>query len=148
MYPENRSIPNCAIIPELDYPEVCEAVTWLCAHFGFKERLRIAGHRAQLCFNGGAVIVMQRVQESAGTLVRSASSIMVRVDDIDARYRRASAGGLRVVRPIADYPYGERQFTVEDFAGHVWTFTQTIFDADPPSWGGELVPSSPPPANS
>ena len=35
--------------------------------------------------------------------------------------------------------FGERQYTVRDFAGHVWTFTQTVSDSDPASWGGVLV---------
>jgi uncharacterized glyoxalase superfamily protein PhnB len=41
------------------------------------------------------------------------------------------------VREPADHPYGERQYNVEDLAGHVWTFTQSIADADPRDWGGE-----------
>jgi hypothetical protein len=35
--------------------------------------------------------------------------------------------------------YGERQYSAEDFAGHRWTFTQTIADIDPKDWGGMAV---------
>jgi len=38
----------------------------------------------------------------------------------------------------ADYPYGERQYTVEDPGGHRWTFSQTIADVAPEKWGGAL----------
>jgi hypothetical protein len=34
------------------------------------------------------------------------------------------------------YPYGERQYTAEDLAGHRWTFTQAIADVAPEDWGG------------
>jgi uncharacterized glyoxalase superfamily protein PhnB len=38
----------------------------------------------------------------------------------------------------ADFPYGERQYTVQDPGGHIWTFSQTIADVDPAAWGGVL----------
>jgi hypothetical protein len=41
------------------------------------------------------------------------------------------------LRAPADYPYGERQYSVEDFAGHRWTFTQSIADVAPEEWGGK-----------
>ena len=36
----------------------------------------------------------------------------------------------------SDFPYGERQYNVQDLAGHFWTFTQSIADVDPKEWGG------------
>jgi uncharacterized glyoxalase superfamily protein PhnB len=44
-----------------------------------------------------------------------------------------------IVNPPADYPYGERQYTAEDPGGHHWTFSESIADVDPASWGGTLV---------
>jgi len=38
-------------------------------------------------------------------------------------------GGL--LRAPADYPYGERQYSAQEFAGHHWTVTQTIADFAP-----------------
>ena len=56
----NRSIPRSTVIPVLIYPDVREAVDWLCAAFGFVERVRIGeNHRAQLTFGDGAVIDAQ-----------------------------------------------------------------------------------------
>jgi uncharacterized glyoxalase superfamily protein PhnB len=40
------------------------------------------------------------------------------------------------------YPFGERQYTARDFAGHVWTFTQTVANVEPGAWGGEMVESA------
>jgi len=35
--------------------------------------------------------------------------------------------------PPTAYPYGERQYTAEESAGHRWTFSQSIGDVDPAS---------------
>jgi uncharacterized glyoxalase superfamily protein PhnB len=36
------------------------------------------------------------------------------------------------------YPFGERQYTVDDPGGHRWTFTQSVADVAPEEWGGQL----------
>lgn len=125
----------------LIYPDVREAVEWLCAAFGFVERVRIGeNHRAQLGFGDGAVIVGdvrdERRPPRAGEVTHS---VMVRVDDVDSHCERARTHGARVVRPPTDFAYGERQYSAEDPAGHRWTFSQTLADVDPAEWGGELV---------
>ena len=61
---------------------------------------------------------------------------MVRVDDVDRHHERAKQRGARIARPPADYPYGERQYTAEDFAGRRWTVSQSIADVAPEEWGG------------
>jgi hypothetical protein len=42
-----------------------------------------------------------------------------------------------------EFEYGERQYTAEDPAGHQWTFSQTLADVHPETWGGELVATGP-----
>ncbi len=56
----NRSVLSSTIIPERPYDDVPQASDWLCRTFGFIERLRIAGPRAQLVFGDRAVIVTAR----------------------------------------------------------------------------------------
>jgi uncharacterized glyoxalase superfamily protein PhnB len=129
----NRSMPSAVIIPELPYPDVREAVDWLCRAFGFVERLRIGDHRAQLTFGEGSVVATKQGDEADASF-----SVMVRVADIDEHYEHVKQSGARVISPPADYPYGERQYTVEDLGGHRWTFSQTIADIDPKTWGGTL----------
>jgi uncharacterized glyoxalase superfamily protein PhnB len=130
----NRSIPGSVVIPELAYPDVVKAAAWLCDAFGFQERLRIADHRVQLTFGQGAVIVIERNGDQ-----EAGSSVLVRVEDVDRHHDRAVKQGARILRPPTDYPYGERQYTAQDPGGHVWTFSQTIADVDPASWGGTLI---------
>ena len=145
----NRSMPPGVVIPELAYPDVRAAVDWLCRAFGFAERLRIGNHRAQLSFGEGSVIVTgQRVDPGASSSEAPdarplpaggfSHSVMVRVADVDNHYEHAKQFDARIVNPPTDYPYGERQYTAEDLAGHRWTFSQTIADVDPSVWGGTL----------
>jgi uncharacterized glyoxalase superfamily protein PhnB len=130
---KNRSIPASTVIPVLVYPDVREAADWLCRAFGFVERLRIGDHRIQLTFGKGAVVVAQGAPGGGG-----GHSVLVRVADVDAHHERAQQSGARIVNPPTDYPYGERQYSAEDFGGHRWTFSQTIADVDPEDWGGVL----------
>jgi uncharacterized glyoxalase superfamily protein PhnB len=138
---QNRSMPDSVIIPVLAYRDVAEAVAWLCDNFGFVERLRIGNHRAQLLFDGGAMIVGQRPASELRTDIEQIHSIMVRVRNADEHHAHAAQRGARILRPVADFPYGERQYTAEDLGGHVWTFSQTIADVNPASWGGLLLES-------
>ena len=138
----NRSVPSATVIPVLTYPDVRAAVEWLGAAFGFVERVRIGeDHRAQLSVGeSGAVIVAdvrdERRPPREGEVTHS---VMVRVEDSDAHCERARSNGARIVSEPADFPFGERQYTAEDLAGHRWTFSQTIDDVHPETWGGTLV---------
>lgn len=130
----NRSIPRSTVIPEVPYPDVGEAITWLCDAFGFTLRIRIGNHRAQLNVGDGAVVLTER-HRGAGS-VPGISSVLVRVEDVDRHHERAKQHGAGILQAPADHPYGERQYTAEDPAGHRWTFSQTIADVRPEDWGG------------
>jgi len=127
----NRSMPPGVIIPELPYDDVRAAAAWLSQAFGFKERLRIGNHRCQLSFGEASVVAIERKEPGI-------SSILVHVDDVDSHHARAKESGARIINPPTDYPFGERQYTATDIGGHRWTFSQTIADVDPATWGGEL----------
>jgi uncharacterized glyoxalase superfamily protein PhnB len=135
----NRSMPQSAVTPVLSYQDVGAAVDWLRVVFGFRERLRIGEHRAQLVIGDAAsIVVVQGLGgHPAGGWVTH--SIMVRITDVDVHYHHAVACAARVVSAPATYPYGERQYTVMDLGGHLWTFSQTVEDVDPLSWGGQQV---------
>jgi uncharacterized glyoxalase superfamily protein PhnB len=127
----NRSVPSSTVIPELAYDDVPAASDWICRAFGFRERLRIGDHRAQLVFGDGAVILITRGTHGHG-------SVLMRVADADRHHEQAKKAGAKILTPPTDYPYGERQYNAEDLGGHVWTFSQSIADVDPASWGGTL----------
>ncbi len=129
-------MPTSTIIPVLGYPDVRAAVDWLCGAFGFTERLRIGDHRAQLSFGDGNMVVAEGKPVSAAN-----HSIMVRVMDVDQHCERARKFGANILSAPTDFPYGERQYSVEDLGGHHWKFSQSITDVEPASWGGTLIES-------
>lgn len=127
-------MPASTVTPTLAYPDVPAAAEWLCRAFGFSIRLRIGEHRIQLNVGDGSVVVTRGQSPAAQD-----HSVMVRVADVESHHARAQAAGARILSAPQDYPYGERQYSAADLAGHSWTFSQTLADIDPAKWGGELV---------
>lgn len=136
----SRTTGSASVVPELVYPDVDEAIEWLCAAFGFTELWRAGGHRARLALGNGVLIIAD-ADPQYGRAVPVAGqprshAVMVKVDNVDAHHDRARAHGASILNAPADHPYGERQYSAEDLAGHHWTFTQAIADLAPEDWGG------------
>jgi uncharacterized glyoxalase superfamily protein PhnB len=152
---ENRSAPPGPVVPGRYYDDVGAAIEWLCAAFGFTEIYRYGPpDRPQGAFlstgNGGSVSLgISRAGDCDDAELRQlrpgepiSGGISVRVDDVDEHRDRAEALGAKVLNPPTTYPFGERQYTAMDFAGHRWTFTQTVADIDPTEWGATLPSKS------
>lgn len=137
----NRSIPTPTVIPVLIYPDVRAAVAWLSNAFGFQERVKIGeNHRSQLKVGDGAVIIGDvRNDRHAPRSGEITHSVMVRVENARAHCERTREHGARIIAEPSDFPFGERQYTAEDLAGHQWTFSETIADVAPEDWGGATV---------
>lgn len=138
----NRSIPAATVIPVLIYPDVREAVAWLSAAFGFRERVQIGeNHRSQMKVGDeGAVIIgdvrNDRRPPRPGEVTHS---VLVRVEDARGHCEHARAHGAKILMEPTDMPFGERQYTAQDFAGHQWTFSETVRDVAPEEWGGTTL---------
>lgn len=132
----NRSVPSARVIPVLAYPDVHAAAAWLCEAFGFTVRLRIADHRVQLNVGDAAVIVREMREGEHSTALGTGHSVLVRVEDVDAHCQRAKAHGAEVTVAPTTHAFGERQYSADDFAGHSWTFSQSVADVHPSEWGG------------
>ena len=130
----NRSVPPCAVIPVLYYPDPAAAAEWLIAAFGFTVRLRIANHRIQMRAGEGCITVAE------GNVKPEHSHVtQIRIEDALAHCERARLHGAIILTEPKDHVYGERQYNAEDFFGHRWDFTQTIADILPEDWGGTSV---------
>jgi uncharacterized glyoxalase superfamily protein PhnB len=130
----NRSVPPCAVIPVLYYPDPGIAAEWLSGAFGFTIRLRIANHRIQMRAGEGCITVAE------GSVVPERSHVtQVRIEDALAHCERARKNGALILTEPTDHLYGERQYNAQDFFGHRWDFTETLADVEPESWGGTSV---------
>jgi uncharacterized glyoxalase superfamily protein PhnB len=139
----NQSAPHAAVVPVLVYDDAGRAVEWLCRAFGFSERLRaerdgIVTH-AQLVVGDGAIMLGRRGGEFCPPRRGEVSQyVHVAVTDAEAHCRQARQHGARILKEIADMPFGERQYTAEDLEGHRWTFSQHIADVPPERWGATV----------
>lgn len=133
----------------LIYPDVREAVRWLAAAFGFRERVQIGeDHRSQLSVGEGgaegAVILGDvRSERRPPRPGEATHSVMVRVQDASTHCRHAREHGALILMEPRDFEYGERQYNAADPWGHQWTFSETLADVAPEDWGGISVGSSP-----
>jgi len=137
----NRSAPRATVVPVLVYEDVTAVIEWLCDTFGFKERLRAAGpggsvSHAQLDIGDCAVMLGRQGGEFRSPRPNEVTQyVTVHVEDVDGHFERSRQRGARILKPPANMPFGERQYTVEDPGGHRWTFSQSIADVDPAQWG-------------
>jgi uncharacterized glyoxalase superfamily protein PhnB len=144
---KNRSAPPGPVVPVLVYPDVGEAIRWLCDVFGFEQHHRWESgdgivQGAQVLIGEGSVFLRcERPGEVPPTHGAPLShSVMVDCADADAQYERIKAKGATVFGEPTTYPYGERQFSAADLAGHRWTFSQSVADVAAEEWGGISEP--------
>jgi uncharacterized glyoxalase superfamily protein PhnB len=125
------------VIPCLRYRDAPAAIEWLCSTFGFEKHLVVPNAdgtvaHAQLSFGSGMVMLGSVMNEATefGLLVKqpdevggtSTQSAYLVVNDADAVYASAKAGGARIAMEIRDEDYGGRGFSCYDLEGHLWSF--------------------------
>ena len=136
----NRSAPRATVVPILIYEDVGQAIDWLCQAFGFSERLRaemggVIGHAQLAVAEGDIMLGRQGGPFRAPSEDGPAQYVLVHVADVDRHYDHAKAFGAHIVESPTDMPFGERQYTVQDHAGHWWTFSQHVADVALEEWG-------------
>jgi uncharacterized glyoxalase superfamily protein PhnB len=145
---QNRSVPTSSPIPHVVYAEVDVAIDLLCQKLGFVELYRY-GNRdkpsgAQLKFADAIVMIEAsrpgRVTPAQANGLTQYTTLFVA--DVEEHFHRCALSGCRIVEDLNDTIYGERQFVVEDYAGHRWIFSQHVKDVEPSDWGA-LTSESP-----
>jgi uncharacterized glyoxalase superfamily protein PhnB len=125
---------NSTIIPSICYRDAPAMIDWLCRAFGFAKKAVYPGPdgtiaHSELTFGSGMVMVASVPAEGPfADLLRQPGDIGGRetqtpcliASDCDAVYAAAKAAGARMIRDIADMPYGGRAFTCADPEGHIW----------------------------
>jgi uncharacterized glyoxalase superfamily protein PhnB len=121
--------------PMLAYKDAPAALDFLTKAFAFEETMRMEGENGTIGHAelelGGQRLMLASAWRDAGMAPPSelpaiASQIMVRVDDVDAHFRRALEAGATVIDQPADQEYGERTYRVTDPEGHRWIFASPI----------------------
>jgi PhnB protein len=108
--------------------------------FGAVERMRMpddkggVGH-AELEI-GDSVIMLADEQPMLGyrgpkSIGGTPVSIMLYVEDVDARVKLAVSAGATVKQEVETKFYGDRSGSIEDPFGHVWTISTHVEDVSP-----------------
>lgn len=123
--------------PYLIVKDAAKALDFYKAAFGAAELMRMAdpsgkiGH-AEIRI-GDSPIMLAEEHPDMGfrgpqALGGSPVGIMLYVEDVDGRFRQAIEAGGVERKPVQDQFYGDRNGTLEDPFGHVWTIGTHIED--------------------
>jgi PhnB protein len=85
-----------------------------------REDGRIAN--AQVAIGDSTVMVSEQSERFPATR----GTYYLYVKDADAATKRALAAGGKLVMPVGDMPYGDRQSGVSDPAGNIWWISQRL----------------------
>jgi len=117
------------ITPYLIVNGASRAIDYYAKVLGARERMRImqpdgrVGH-AELEIGDSVVMLADEFPEMGArgpqSFGGSPVTIHLYVDDVDAVFARAVAGGAQATRPVQDQFYGDRAGSITDPFGHVW----------------------------
>lgn len=127
------------ITPYLICKNAEAAVDFYKRAFGAEELFRIGqpgrvGH-CEMRIGKAIFMLAEEFPEMGGlgpeTIGGTPVSLYVYVDDVDSFAERATAAGLKMLRPVADQFYGDRSGYFEDPFGHKWGFATHKEDLTP-----------------
>lgn len=123
-----------AITPCLLYDDAPAAIDFICNALGFtKHAIHADGamvHNAQLAYDGNIVMLSSATRDGRDEFGMtpigklnglSPMCICIVLDDPDAHFAIAKAGGARVIREPHDNDYGGRSYEIRDPEGIVWS---------------------------
>lgn len=137
---KNRSVPVDTVLPHVRYRNVPEAIAWLSRVFGFREHYRYGerGNESGAQMIAGRAYIMVAEVRGGRTPAEwgfGTQSLTIFVDDVEAHYERAKAGGAQIVEEPHETEYGEFQYAALDLDGHHWLFSRHARDLAPEDWG-------------
>ena len=137
-----RPIPDGyhSVTPSLSCDDATGALEFYRKAFGAVELMRMPapggriGH-AEIRIGNSPVMLADESPEQGARSVRtiggSPVSLMVYVEDVDARVAQAVAAGAKVTRPVANQFYGDRTGGIEDPFGYHWYIATHVEDVPP-----------------
>lgn len=125
-------MPGWAVIPTIRVPDMAEALAFYCDLLGFTlDRGDVAQDNNSL-IRGDARVMLETATDlyspefNEAIRVRlggkSAISLYIEAEDIEDLYAKVVEAGAKVVDPLADRPWGQLEFTVEDHMSTWLTF--------------------------
>jgi len=126
--------------PYLIVRDAARAIEFYKRAFGAQELMRLDGPggkvgHAEVRIGDSPIMLADEFPDMGALSPQSVGgspiTILLYVEDVDARFRQAVAAGATVVRPVKDQFYGDRSGTVADPFGHKWTIATHKEDVSP-----------------
>ncbi len=126
---------TATITPYICVSPAADAIEWYRANLGAVETIRYTGDdgrvgHAELAIGGAPIFLSDEYPEldvvSPTTVGGTATTLHLRVPDVDATYELVVAGGGRASHPPKDEAYGDRSFSAVDPFGHRWMIQTPI----------------------
>jgi PhnB protein len=117
-----------SITPYLVVPRAAQLIGFLKGAFGAEERLRVNRPGTEVIMHaelkiGDSMIEMADANEQ---FPPTPATMILRVDDVDAIFLRATDAGATVLEPVADHDYGVRSATIVDASGNKWNMFRPV----------------------
>ncbi|MCB1662128.1 MAG: VOC family protein [Pseudomonadales bacterium] len=129
-----------AITPYLSISGAAEAIEFYKCALGAEELFRLAAPNgdimhAEIKIGDSAIMLAESCEESGfrnpKKLEGTSVGIHLYVENVDEIFSRAIEAGAKVVKPVENQFYGDRNGTVEDPFGHLWFIATHIEDLNP-----------------
>ncbi|MEY1554720.1 VOC family protein [Yoonia sp. R2331] len=101
--------------PELSVPDVAAAQAYYRDHLRFKIGWHNTAGRIGAVSRGDCALFLRQADA-----VKTGGTFWVFVDDVDAAFADLKGCGATITEPVADTPWGLRQFTVADPYGNTF----------------------------
>ncbi len=116
-----------AVIPSVRVPDMTEALDFYRNTLGFKLEREPADGEHNSLIRGDARLMLEvprrfysaeynaAIAKRVGTA--SAVTLYMEAPDLEDLYQRVRDAGVTIVDPLADRPWGQSEFTIEDHVG-------------------------------
>lgn len=132
-----------SVTPYLIMENASQAIDYYKKVFGAKEVFRMDGPNgkvghAELQIGDSRIMLADENpqmnmpgQGSATRLGASPVSLYLYIEDVDKVVQRAAAAGAKILRPVQDQFYGDRNGFIQDPFGHFWGIATHVEDVSP-----------------
>ena len=125
-------MPGWGVVPSIRVRDMAEALDFYVGRLGFSTERESAEEGNVSISRGDARLMLETTADFYGDAYNAAirerlgsvspNALYMEAEDLDELSRALQEGGAKIVDPLADRPWGQAEFTVEDPAGNWLTF--------------------------